>query len=53
MTAVARGQLLHDYARVLAAIHPDQHHDSRAVLREAQHTLTDSRERWAANGRTA
>ncbi|WP_028066763.1 ATP-binding protein [Solirubrobacter soli] len=53
VTAVARGQLLHDYARVLAAIHPDLHDDARAALREAQHTLIDSRERWAASDRTA
>jgi signal transduction histidine kinase len=53
VTTIARGQLLHDYARVLAAIHPDLRDDARAALLEAQHTLTDSRERWSAGQRTA
>jgi signal transduction histidine kinase len=47
VTAIARGQLLHDYARVLSSVDPDLGVDARAALRQAQRTLTDSRRRSA------
>jgi signal transduction histidine kinase len=42
---LARGALLHDYVRVLAAVHQELRHDTEAVLAEAQQALSRCRRR--------